>query len=110
MSREANNRHLHTRHHRVEGINTVMIEIFGQNPDKSVQITEMVKSEKKFGDVDNALKCGRNPVSHMNFREIHASSIKRENFKSFKSSSGKYCFRTLCSPFCKIIRRILSWP
>ena len=48
VSREANNRHLHTRHHRVEGINTVMIEIFGQNPDKSVQITEMVKSEKNL--------------------------------------------------------------
>ena len=42
------NRHLHTRHHRVEGINTVMIKIFGQNPDKSVQITEMVKSEKNL--------------------------------------------------------------
>ena len=48
VSREANNRHLHTRHHRVEGINTVMMEIFGQNPDKSVQITEMVKSEKNL--------------------------------------------------------------
>ena len=45
MPREANNRHLHNRHHRVEGINTVnIIEIFGQDPNKSVQITETVLS------------------------------------------------------------------
>ena len=46
MPREANNRHLHNRHHIVEGINIVIniIEIFGQDPNKSVQITETVLS------------------------------------------------------------------
>ena len=95
VPRAANNRYLHNRHHRVKGINTAIniIEIFGQDPNKSVQITETVHSEivpqtrKKYENVDNTLKCGRNPISHMNFREIHVSRIKRENFKSV---SGKY--------------------
>ena len=46
VPREANNRHLHNRHHRVEGINTAIniIEIFGQDPNKYVQIAETVLS------------------------------------------------------------------
>ena len=176
VSREANNRHLHTRHHRVEGfevfpfytwrVNFSKIHVWNRVPSTLQRIVDVSKFFSDFTIsviwtdlsgfwpnisiitvlIPSTLWClvckclllasldtiipkffpwppeyrnnritGNWPnlsyrYSAERFREIHASRIKRENFKSFKSSSGKYCFRTLRSPFCKIIRRMLSWP